>query len=508
MIKKRRRYYYPSPLAIDKFNTQVLKALSIKLSRDYGNFFKALSDQYTRGPLKKRLIITTTLLDKSLSILNNMITTTNVSKDEVETLMSNVDEINEDRDYYIEQAEQNKSLSQKIDKVEIETGISSQDLNVTKEIIKKGASQTRRRSREGVAPFLQRTAPDAMHLGAELGKGALGAALGPFAPIAGMVGTMAKGVYGVGKGLREKSVARKEAQLSGKLAPMAQSMDRSVLEKVAGARGQGQPIVGGFKGASTRGVTKQSKEQAAAALTYFFDKKAHKAKWTKEMSNRFKTIEKSIRKSGKSGGLGGFGIAGLIGKIALFTAGIAAATLSIYKIKQAVDVVGDYFKAKKGLKEAKATMKVAAGPDSAWEKHLLSQDDPLAALQKVKMSGKLAPQMAQQLEKRMTPEYVDAHKSSEKWTSQADEAKNLAQKLKGNEGLLEDMPQRTRDPFKSDIEMKEGLKNIVQAVEKVTDSLSKQQSSGVKGASLGDPFGLGSPFTQSLSSGNLSMGDD
>lgn len=518
MIKKRRRYYYPSPLAIDKFNTQVLKALSVKLTRDYGEFFKNLSELYTKGAMKKRLMSTTSIVDKSISILNSMISSANVSKDEVEILMSNIDEINTDRDFYVEQSKENASLHKKIQKVEETTGVATSDLNVTRDIIKKGAAQTKRRTREGAIPFLQRTAPGAMSLGAELGRGALGALGGPFAPIAEMAGTMVKGAYGVGKGVREKIASHREQSLSGKLAPMVRRMPSSAFEQIAGARKQGQSI-NKFGGISRRSATqrKRSKEELVMPLQYFFDKKAHKAKWTKEMSSRFKAIEKAIRRmKGGKGADGLFGsltkgITPLLAKFGLLTAGIAAATLSIYKIKKAGDVIGKFIGAKKGLKESKAAMKAAAGPDSAWEKHLLSQEDPLASLQSAKMKGQLAPQMAQQLEKRMTPEYIGAHKTAVKATSQTAQAKSLTQKLRGNDNdnLLEDMPQRIRDPFaKRDDEFKNGLKDVVKAVKEVGATISRQQSSGVKGASLGDPFGVGSPFTMGLSNGELTVGED
>jgi hypothetical protein len=252
-----------------------------------------------------------------------------------------------------------------------------------------------------------------------------------------------------------------------------------------------------------------------APLQYFFDKKAHKAKWTKDMSNRFKSIEKAIRKWKGGRGVGGIfgeltsGITPLIAKIGLLTAGIGGAILSFSKIKKAWDAFGELREAKKGLAESKAAMKAAAGPGSAWERHILSQEDPLASLQEFKMKGKIAPQMAVQLEKRITPEYVKAHKQAARWTGQTEEAQALTERLSGRESLLAEMPQRMRDPFaRTNEDMKKGLMGVQKAVEKVNETLARQQGSGVKGINIGDPFGEGSPFTMGLSRGNLSMEED
>ena len=153
MIQKKRRYYYPSPLAIDKFNTQVLRSLSVKLSRDYLGFFGQLEKMYQRGDLKKRLVKSVTQVNKSVSLLDSMIRTTNVTKEDVETLTANIDEINSDRDYYVEQAEKNASFQSKMMTVEETSGITPQSLNITKTLISKGAAQVRRRSREGAGAF-------------------------------------------------------------------------------------------------------------------------------------------------------------------------------------------------------------------------------------------------------------------------------------------------------------------------------------------------------------------
>jgi len=513
MIRKR-YYYYPSPIAIDRFNTRVLKALSIKLSRDYLGFFGSLSKLYTKGEQKKRLTLAVGRVRKSITLLDNMISITKVSKADVEDLLDNIEEINESRDYFLAQAEQNRSLEKKIQKVSEATGISPQDLNITKEIVQKGTAQVRRRTREGVAPFLKRTMPETIGLGAELGKGVLAAALGPFAPISGMAGTVLKGIAGAGVGVREKIQLRREERLAGRLAPMARGLEPSIFERLR-TRRTGEPLATGFGGVARRAPTRKlSKEEMVLPLTYFFDKKAHKAKWTKEVLNRFKNLEKGLRRT-REGGLFGKLLSGLpllIGKFALLTAGVGAAVVSFAKIVQ----VWDAFK---GFREVKKHVAITKKKQSAlqvglMEKRLLGKDRPVEELQKLIIKGEVDPQLGLELKKLWTPGYIKAHKKATQWTEEAKEVGLLTEKITGRmatrENLLEATPTTVRSPFHSgsNEEIKQGMLGVQKAVEDVNDTLSRQQVSAVKGASLGDPFGVGDPLMMEWSTGQLTIGNE
>jgi len=340
---KRRYYHYPSPIAINKFNTQVLRAVSTKLSRDYLGFFGNISKMYMKGELKKEAISTISKVKKSIALLDSMISATAVSKSDMEILMKNVDEINKSKEYFLSQAEQNKSFDVKLQKISETTGISSQDLSITKEIMQKGAAQVRRRTREGAASFLKRTMPGTLELAAEGLKGGVTAMMGPFAPIAGMAGTVLKDIWGVGSTLREGMRTRREEKLAAQLSPMVGKLKPSTFEKL-GVRRPEQPIISGFRGVqrSTQPVIdrfretarraplrKQTKEEAVFPLTYFFDKKAHKVKWTKEVLDRFKAMEKKLglKRDGQTGGIFGGALSGVLGdlpaKLGLFTAGLA-----------------------------------------------------------------------------------------------------------------------------------------------------------------------------------------
>jgi len=536
MIRKR-YYHYPSPIAIDRFNTRVLSALSTKLARDYLGFFGSLAKTYTQGPQKKKLDSIVIVVKKSVVLLDNMISNNQVSKRDVQDLVDYVEEINQARDEFLQQAEQNKSLDTKIQKISETTGISPGDLSVTKEIIEKGARVTRKRTKEGVAPFMKRTMPGTLGLGGELAGGAATALLGPFAPIAFMAGTLAKGAWGVGKGLRGKLQDRREEGLSRRLTPMSAALPTSAFNRLAGARAQ-RPFAANFSGISQRrskhpfaanfgGIsqrrpfsTKRSKEEMVLPLTYFFDKKAHKAKWTKELLDRFKSMEKKIGGKGV-GGLSGMltGLLPLIGTIAAFGVGIAAATVSIYEIVKAAKAFTDWWNAKEGLAESKKAMEKASGlGQGTWGKHALEKGktgtEQLGIIDKATKEGKLSPLMSKKIKENMILENILPKKVPE-LERDSSEVKAVTERLRGGttkkNKLLEPMPTKIKDPFQSDREKKETNKSMLgvqKAVEQVNETLSRQQGSGVRGAALGDPYGVGDPLLIPWSSGQLTVGRD
>lgn len=526
IAKKRRRYYYPSPIAIDKFNTQVLGALSIKLSRDYLGFFGSLSKLYTKGEQKKRLDSVVSRVKKSITLLDNMISVTTVSKEDVENLIDNIEGINESRDYFLDQAEQNKSLERKIQKVSEVTGVSPQDLNITKEIIQKGAAQVRRRTREKVVPFLKRTTPGAIGLGAELGRGAMAAAMGPFAPIAEMAGTVLKGMYGIGAGIQEKRRLRQEERLTGRLAPMARGLEPSVFERLK-ARRAGGPITAGFGGIARRvPVRKPSKEEMVLPLTYFFDKKAHKTKWTKEILDRFKKMEKAIgrKDGGLLGGLfGGLrkGILPLIATIGLLAGAIGSTIFAFSRLRK---VWGVYTEVTEQQKEISAALKESIPKDIAAVERAGGLEAAAAKLGKTPFRHardiayrKVA---AKKLEYAARPMWKKALGVLPAWTPVGAAARIFVPGMVkpsttiGQEAgqTYEELITKPRGGIQlgsgGNEEIKEGMQGVQKAVEQVNDTISRQQGPVVKGASLGDPFGSGDPLMVGWVLGQVTLEDN
>ncbi|MBE3101076.1 MAG: hypothetical protein IMZ47_02255, partial [Firmicutes bacterium] len=391
-----------------------------------------------------------------------------------------------------------------------------------------------------MAPFLKRTMPGTLSLASELGAGAASAILGPFAPIAGMVGTLAKGALGVGAGIHERRQLAKEENLTRQLAPMSGALRSSTFNQLSTRRGQ-QPDLSYFGGVSGRRaqqskgssqIHKPSKEELVFPLSYFFDKTAFKSKWTKELFEKFTRIERKL--GGGSGDSGG-GMLGMLGgamvplipTIIAFSAGIVAATTSIYTIVKAAQAFTDWWKSTKYKEEAKkvsvsaATMKKGEIIDKIGLQQYskksgrnatdvsrellhggLSEKEYRANLKKEMQlaipnkAGSWAPMGSAPVSKNELE--VEYQKRLTSMVSKADTNRTDEKLPVGNRSVFPGLGQKQTSPDDS----------VVKAVEKLTEVVSRQQSSGVRGAALGDPFGAGDPVLLPWSSGKLSMGDD
>jgi len=370
---KRKRYtkqyrprytgYAPNLFVPDRYSNQTLKALLVKLSRDYLGFFRSLSELYGASKQKKEIDAVTVEIKKTIALVESVISSGAMNKRDVELLVERTESINAARDYFLEQSKEVTAFRERVEKVTAETGVSLQDLNITEEVVKRGAGQVRRAGREGAVPFLKRTMPGTIRGVTTATKGLGVAAFGPFAPFAGMAGTAMKDIVGLTRGIAGKVRQRRESVLESQLRPMAMGAPPATFERLLGARGGGEPLTG-YGGVSRRGgvVARPTKEQMVLPLTYFFDKKAHKAKWTREILNRFKALEKRLSGKGIASmlGLGGltkkFGMLGagllpLIGKVGLI-AGLGAATVfTVIQLKKLTKTAGEYWDVLKNVEK-------------------------------------------------------------------------------------------------------------------------------------------------------------
>jgi len=299
-------------LEIDQFNSRTLKAIYAKLVRDYEGFFVSLQRLY--GPSRQRKEVDNVLSNvrKAIALLRNIISTGVANKEDAETLVANIEEINKSKDYYIEQSKSVQALSERVSKVAETTGISLEDLTVTKDIVRKGMRQARVGRVSGAqARVLRGAFPETRRIAGGLARGVATAALGPFTPIAGMAYGITKDILGLGRQVGrfgfERARERKAYGLERELRPLSYAAPSEELERVVSARRRGLPLE--RYGVGRRVSSRQSKEEAVAPLMYFFDKKAHKAKWTRTV---LKWIKESAQpKRGIFGGLlKGVGLAG------------------------------------------------------------------------------------------------------------------------------------------------------------------------------------------------------
>jgi len=310
-----KKYNYDR-IKFDEYNTVVLEVLYRKFSRDYLKFFSQMSKLYKRGDNKKKSLETVEKINQTLVFLSHVINGGVLTKKEISDVFVLIDEINASRDYFISESSKVAALRERMEKISKETGISAEDLNLTQEHIRSGIKQVQRSRREGVSSFMKRTAPGTLGLGKNI-LGGLGTALtGPFAPILGMAGTVLKDIWNVGKGIGGKIREHKERVIGSQMKPVAFGAEhvgfgrenffggdfrrrKLGYRKSYGKRKSGYRKFLGFKIPSRRLLHKREID-SVNSLELFYDKKAYKAKWTKELLDNVKGLVKDSKKSSSS----------------------------------------------------------------------------------------------------------------------------------------------------------------------------------------------------------------
>jgi hypothetical protein len=367
-MARRRRFYYENVFGVDQYSMKVLRALHAKYTRDYLSFFKSLSSMYGASPQKKEIDSALNLVQKVRGTIESILQNQTIGRDDAKVLYELTGQIEEKKDALMEQAAQVKALRAKLDKVQQEIGISAKDLNVTRQIVRKGVKQAIGSQREGVMDFLSRTAPGTLELGRRLARGTAETLAGPFAPILGMGYDVAKGAVGVAGGVRKKLMERQERKFASKLKAYSPTGD---LENVVQARRAGASLAD-IAGTVGRGVsqTPQIKDRtgrgrADVSLMEFWNKGAYRAKYTKELLSVLKDIRGKGR--GRLGDLRtgladvaddfvllGAAMGPLIAKgagFALLAVGVGNAIVQFGRLHNAVN---DWLGAKKQEKEALA----------------------------------------------------------------------------------------------------------------------------------------------------------
>jgi hypothetical protein len=291
---------------IGKQNMQVMVALKKKYERDYLPYFRGLADLYISGKNKKALDATVQKVNRLLNLLEDVIGEGRIETADSEKLYSLVDSIEEDKVHFAEEAQQTKAFQERIDKVTAETGISSEDLNVSREIVREGVRFAHKSQQES-GSFFQRHFPSTQKFGGRVAH-ALGASLlGPMYP----AGKVLAGLAGdVRKASQRRDISR-EQRLGSALSASLRS--HGGMEHFQEARRTG-PDIAGFR----IGASEARKKAGMASLREFFDKGAFKAKWTRELldsakEGKRKRLDFFNRLRDRIGGLNS-GLAGLLGK--------------------------------------------------------------------------------------------------------------------------------------------------------------------------------------------------
>jgi hypothetical protein len=311
---RHRRYPLENIFGADLSSMQAFRALGVKLARDYLIFFRNLEKAYPVGELGEEAKAALKLVISTLRLVERSIASGVPRKEDVEDIVANVDVLNAQRDFFVQRAEEDRDLKERIEQTEEETGVSPEALGITEKAIRRGARIERKRARRRASPRARRM-PRTRKLGAELGKGLGVAALGPFYPIAEMLSGPLQDIYGLGRGMLRR---REERGLGESFKPTGYPEEQGM------GLGGVLPKVFGYP--EERRVGPQ-----AEPLWQFFNKEAYRAKWTKELLQRIKEMGRARREEGGLLGNLAMGIKGALAAIGITTVagGLAIGALTV-----------------------------------------------------------------------------------------------------------------------------------------------------------------------------------
>jgi hypothetical protein len=509
--RKHRKYFLENVFGADVFDMKTFRALRVKMSRDYVGFFRELNRRYERGEFKSVAQESQKIARQVIIILDGMIDSGVIDKRDVDAVVERVDFLNEQKDRIVEKSGQVKALKGRLTNIEQETGITPEALGVTESIIRRGAKREIQKGREGALPFLKRTTPRTLGLGREIFGGVGAAALGPFAPLARMVGGMGGDILGLGKGLLQKVGERKERRLGRMLAPLSGGIPREGAMGGLGFAGRGRTS------ASHTARTARRKE-GSSVLMDFFNRGAYKARWTKQLLKSMKGIGDAGK--GLAGGLldklkgaaGGFlPAAGKAAGVVALGVGMKLATDKFLELR---DAVSEYIRTKRSEQEAQDR---AFESWKTWMQHL----EGLIARSKV--DQKAIDQVTTRIETRKellgaAPTMVrDAFAPSSKDTMKQiqKESTQILQQIQqeGVESLS--VPKQKRFLELGGVNVPSSQEDLMTQVKKLAESvadLSKnitktRQPDPIREPGIGNPWDSSDPWITGLAASELEVGD-
>lgn len=332
---KRKRYYYENLMVtgVDKTTMYQLEALYTKYTRDYLPYFKSLAQMYKKGDQKRFAEESVIAVEKVRSLIDSILKTGGINEQDTQKLFDLIDEIEDRKDSFVRKAQTNKSLADKMDEVSKRTGVTPEDMSITQGIGRRAATQAKqvtKEGREGISPFLRRTAPK----GSQFVSGTLSSVLGPFSPVLSAAGSFAHEAVNVVKGVSSKIQDWSSRRSQTNLRPVG--VTNIPMDSTGRSTWSGEP----------RTVrTSRSGGEPYAPLMMFFDKGAYKAKWTKELLDTTKKLVERTKGTGNDllGDLVpnlkdfALGLGLFIGKAGLWALAVTAIGVEISATKSASD---------------------------------------------------------------------------------------------------------------------------------------------------------------------------
>jgi len=483
---------------IDRSNMQILQMIHAKYSREYLPFFAMLSTMYGSSKRGKEIREEVIWINQVRGIIEAAIFGGKVSGDQATELYDLFDKIEDRKQVFIDEVKQNQSLQQKMDKVQQTVGISTGDLNITKDMLKAGVKQAKKRD---IGGDFRHKHPESSHRLRRIGEGIKVAALGPFSPVFDLVSDLSKMLASrLGRGEN-----RRESRLMTSLG----------LHTMTGSGFQ-SPTPTMTPGANITPMSMPPTPPLAMdPLFQFFNNKAYKAKWTRELLDRMKKAGQASIDNGSLLRIGG--------GILKYTALIAGAVISI---KQFVNLFGAAREAKEAGRKA-----VIAGTDLG---KVIAQRD--AEVQSIGLDAaaakyKKTPQQVikesaerEHIRQKTIDSGIKAQESTiariGRLTPIGAAAKAVANKVYGNKPKVQSVEELQKQyerkftvtPPKIDTkQLDEIVKGAIRKMEETSKSVDKLterigNQNDAKPVSVGNPFDSADPLVTQLSSGKLTIG--
>ena len=225
-------------------NVGILRAIQAKYSNEYFNFFRTLANRFSDTEMEKDLFKTAQAAQSVARNIGILLGSRGrkASEKEIKDLFDSMAKIASKVEYYKKEMAKNSQMAEAAQKAEADTGIGLEGLSdMTKKTEARIAGM--KPPKEGAASYFNRVAPEL----AETGKGLLGGVaqglLGPFAGIAKMA---VGGITGVAKDIKRKRVAKEEGKFLQGISPYGMGVPGQSLESIYGAHGSARTGAGAF----------------------------------------------------------------------------------------------------------------------------------------------------------------------------------------------------------------------------------------------------------------------
>lgn len=482
-------------------NDTILRQVYASFRNEYVPFLTELSKAYKVGEVSNDIDDIILMVRDVMKKILEIITLGKVGKKDASVLYQSIKDIEANKSRLMTRVINDEEFRSKVEEIYETTGISAKDLGITKEMLKAGVKQVKGKQvdNEFQSGFEQSHRKSYGGL-KSVAEGMKVAGLGPFAPVLDIVGD-------VESWLRSKLIKPKEKRgqsMPGLSMGGSPSRDRGFQQQTVPAP---QPVERVSPGINYT-------EDESKSLFHFFNTRAYKAKWTKELLDRMKGKEGREPSSG-----------GKYLEYALLAAAV------VYAIKKWWDYVQSKGKTaaqvgSRSVSEAAAAKEHQAVKTGYAQKIGLKNYADLAHTTPERVITELV-----KTDEALQRKVLSAERDKLGWVGKvrgmrwvSDKVRNVVDwAASGKVGMGKAIPKEQRrkdyerkfDYKPTQVDTKEldrivkaaaeEMKRMGKSVDKLSDNVSKTQTE-VKPVSVGNPFDSADPWVTQLSAGKLTVG--